>query len=272
MPEESEGKPSRSGWRSEPSSESGWRSGSQPESGWSSDSQPTPGRAHRAPSISRRPNAPALRSRSPDDAPSISRQPNDPTPDTPASGNPGQGTPGQVIPAQTQLLGQPGPQQAASQSTAVIAESRPAAQQAQPGSPLLTGHSPTGHAPASQTATPNLQPINPKFAAKRGNGLAVAGFVCSLCTILFVWTILPVPILWICGLVFSGIGLHRSLKHGLPSRGLAIAGLVISVLTLVAAFTALYLFVVFLESRGGDWEFRYDSDPTEIELDDSLDV
>ena len=102
--------------------------------------------------------------------------------------------------------------------------------------------------------------------------MATAGFVCSLCTVVFFWTILPVPVLWICGLVCSSIGLHRSVKHGLPSRGLAIAGLVISVLSLVAAATAAYLFLAFLERRDGNWEFRYSTEPVEVEESNSLDV
>ena len=74
-----------------------------------------------------------------------------------------------------------------------------------------------------------------------GNGLAVAGFVCSLVSLVMFW----VPgfnfIVWILGIVFSGIGLSRSNKQGAPHRGLAIAGLTIALIP-----GTLLVFVIFL--------------------------
>ena len=68
------------------------------------------------------------------------------------------------------------------------------------------------------------------------NGMAVAGFVCALVALI------PIPflnfILWICGSVFSSIGLSRANK-GAPRKGLAIAGLCVSLLGLVLMIVVL---------------------------------
>lgn len=74
-----------------------------------------------------------------------------------------------------------------------------------------------------------------------GNGLAVAGFVCALVSLVMFW----VPgfnfIVWVLGIVFSGIGLSRANKQDAPHRGLAIAGLVIALVP-----GTLLVFVIFL--------------------------
>ncbi|MYA41148.1 MAG: DUF4190 domain-containing protein [Gemmatimonadetes bacterium] len=63
-----------------------------------------------------------------------------------------------------------------------------------------------------------------------GNGLAVAGFVCALCSVVLFWVPGLNFILWVLGIVFSGIGLSRANNQGRSGRGLAIAGLVIALL------------------------------------------
>ena len=74
----------------------------------------------------------------------------------------------------------------------------------------------------------------------QGNGLAVAGFVCSLLAVVLFWFPGVNFVLWVLGLVFSSVGLNRSNKLNLPHRGLAIAGLVIALVP-----GALLVFVVF---------------------------
>lgn len=74
-----------------------------------------------------------------------------------------------------------------------------------------------------------------------GNSLAVAGFVCALCSLVFFWLIGINFILWVLGIVFSGIGLSRANNQGRSGRGLAIAGLVITLLP-----GTLLIFVIFL--------------------------
>ncbi len=64
--------------------------------------------------------------------------------------------------------------------------------------------------------------------AGRSNGLAVAGFVCSLVALVMFWVPGLNFILWVLGIVFSAIGLSAARRHAAPHRGLAIAGLVIA--------------------------------------------
>lgn len=54
------------------------------------------------------------------------------------------------------------------------------------------------------------------------NGMAIAGFVLALCSLVFCWVPVLNWILLILALIFSIVGVMR------PPRGLAIAGLIIS--------------------------------------------
>lgn len=81
-------------------------------------------------------------------------------------------------------------------------------------------------------------PIQP---SPTGNGLAITGFVCALCSLVLFWVPFVNFALWVLGIVFSAIGLNRSSKHNAPHRGLAIAGLVIALVP-----TTILIFVVFL--------------------------
>ena len=65
------------------------------------------------------------------------------------------------------------------------------------------------------------------------NGLAVAGFILALCAVVFYWVFFLSLfflsfIMWVLGIVFSGIGYSRAKAPGSPGRGLAIAGLSIA--------------------------------------------
>ena len=84
----------------------------------------------------------------------------------------------------------------------------------------------------------NLGGVHP---AQPRNGLAVAGFVCALVSLVFFWVPGLNFVLWVLGIVFSAVGLNRANKQGGTGKGLAVAGLVI---TLVPG--TLLIFLVFL--------------------------
>ena len=75
---------------------------------------------------------------------------------------------------------------------------------------------------------------------QQGNGLAIAGFVCSI----VMW--IPIPflnlVLWLLAVTFSSIGLSRARRLGLPHKGLAIAGLCLS---LIGSVSVILVFLVF---------------------------
>ena len=75
----------------------------------------------------------------------------------------------------------------------------------------------------------------------QGNGMAVAGFVCSLVG-LFLFGIILGPL----GIVFSAIGLSKAKKEGRPLRGLALAGLILGIVATLG-----WLIVIAAVSGGG---------------------
>ena len=90
---------------------------------------------------------------------------------------------------------------------------------------------PDGHAQHSQqTSNVHFHGTAPVYVVQaEKNGLAVAGFVLSLVSLVLAWTILVAGICWILAVVFSAVGLHAANTKGKPHRGLAIAGLAISI-------------------------------------------
>lgn len=95
----------------------------------------------------------------------------------------------------------------------------------------------TPDSPSAQQ--PAAAPQQVVVMQKRGNGMAVAGFVTGLLALIFAVTILLFVLaypLGIPGLIFSAIGLRRA--NADPTRGgkgLAIAGLVLSIIALILA-------------------------------------
>lgn len=69
------------------------------------------------------------------------------------------------------------------------------------------------------------------------NGLAIAGFVCGILSLIFL------PFMSVLAIIFSAIGLSRSNRYGAPHRGLAIAGLVMGIVSIVVSTL---IFVVLL--------------------------
>ena len=74
------------------------------------------------------------------------------------------------------------------------------------------------------------------------NGIAVAGFVCSILSLCLFWLIGVNFILWVLGIVFSAVGLSKANKMpGATNRGLSVAGLWI---TLLPATLLMIVFIV----------------------------
>ncbi len=74
------------------------------------------------------------------------------------------------------------------------------------------------------------------------NGLAVAGFVCSIVGLLLsVWLLLA-----ILGIVFSAIALSKIKRTGEGGRGLAMAGLIIGIVAVALGLSILALAFTFL--------------------------
>ncbi len=65
------------------------------------------------------------------------------------------------------------------------------------------------------------------------SSMALAGFICSLAGFLF-FLIFGFPFfLALLGVIFSGIGLHQTLKGGKSGKGFAIAGLAVGIVTMI---------------------------------------
>lgn len=78
------------------------------------------------------------------------------------------------------------------------------------------------------------------------NGLAIAGFVCSLVGALIFWIILA-PL----GIILGGVGLAKANK-GARHRGLALAAVIIGVLDIVV-----YVILIFaLAKNGGSFSYH----------------
>lgn len=74
------------------------------------------------------------------------------------------------------------------------------------------------------------------------SGMAVAGMVLGILSLLLFWASLLAPLLAILGIVFSTLGMSQSSKPGWTGMGMAVAGLVCSLIT--AAIWVLIVVVV----------------------------
>ena len=82
------------------------------------------------------------------------------------------------------------------------------------------------------------------------NPLAVAGFVCAMCTVVLIWLVFVNLILGVLGLIFSWIGFNRAKKQGLKHRGLALAGLIVAPIALI--LSALLIVGVLVDDESDD--------------------
>ena len=90
--------------------------------------------------------------------------------------------------------------------------------------------------PVQQPAQKEVQPTFViQQAPAASNAMGTAGFIIALVTIFLFWITVLGWILWLLGLIFSGIGVTRKPK------GLAIAGLVISLIGLILLIVVLGL-------------------------------
>ena len=83
------------------------------------------------------------------------------------------------------------------------------------------------------------------------NPLAVAGFVCAICTVVLIWLVFVNLILGVLGLIFSWIGFNRAKKQGLKHRGLALAGLIVAPIALILSAVLIVAVLVYYESDDG---------------------
>ena len=90
--------------------------------------------------------------------------------------------------------------------------------------------------PVQQPAQKEVQPTFViQQAPAASNAMGTTGFIIALVTIFLFWIPVLGWILWLLGLIFSGIGVTRKPK------GLAIAGLVISLIGLILLIVVLGL-------------------------------
>lgn len=109
----------------------------------------------------------------------------------------------------------------------------------------------TNYGPQQQPQT-NYGPQQPPFQQiyhvhapeKKTNGIGTAGFVLALLGVILSWVPVLGWILWLLGLIFSGVGLSKQPK------GLAIAGLVISLISLVILILVIGVFAGAAASYG----------------------
>ena len=89
------------------------------------------------------------------------------------------------------------------------------------------------------TSDPNVAPAPPQ---QGGNGLAVAGLVLGILSLVLFWIPFLGILLGILGLIFGGIGIGRANKVG-KGKGMAIAGLVMGILGILIGLTWIFLIV-----------------------------
>ena len=99
-------------------------------------------------------------------------------------------------------------------------------------------------APQGQNSGENKQTIIIQQPASKSNGIGTAGFVLALAALVLVWAPILNSILWLLGLILSGVGVTKQ------PRGLAIAGLCISLIGLVILLTIFGLFAASAAAAG----------------------
>lgn len=82
------------------------------------------------------------------------------------------------------------------------------------------------------------------YQQPKTNGIGLAGFILSICALVFCWVPILDILLWGLGLIFSLIGLFKA------PRGFAIAGMVISLLFVIMAVVAFIVFGAAIVAMG----------------------
>lgn len=70
------------------------------------------------------------------------------------------------------------------------------------------------------------------------NGMGIAGFICSIASVILCWSTFAGVVLWLLGLTFSAIGMSQR------PRGLAIAGLIISLISFLLFIIIAVIFLI----------------------------
>jgi len=90
------------------------------------------------------------------------------------------------------------------------------------------------------TSDPAGAPQSPQ--QQGGNGLAVAGLVMGILSLVLFWIPFLGILLGLLGLIFGGIGIGRANKVG-KGKGMAIAGLVMGIIGLLLGLAWIFLLV-----------------------------
>lgn len=100
--------------------------------------------------------------------------------------------------------------------------------------------------PAGQNITVTVGADGRMTTPPQSNGMAVAGFILALCSVVLFWTPVVNFVLWILGIVFSAQGMKRAKELGAPNGGLAKAGLIIALVpgTILVVVVFLILIVI----------------------------
>jgi hypothetical protein len=127
------------------------------------------------------------------------------------------------------------------------------------------GQQPPGGAPPGYPPQPpgSYLPYPPPDAQQQqqpGNGMAVAGMVLGIVSVVFFWLPIVGAVIALVGLILSFAGMSRANSIGGKHKGLAIAGLVCSLVGLLLGAYMIYaVFVAFHEVnkykvRSHDWD------------------
>lgn len=82
----------------------------------------------------------------------------------------------------------------------------------------------------------------PPMMRQQNSGMAVAGMMLGICSLVLFWASLLGPLLAVMGIIFSSLGMSQTSRPGFTGRGMAIAGLVCSLIA--AAFWVLLALLV----------------------------
>jgi hypothetical protein len=101
------------------------------------------------------------------------------------------------------------------------------------------GYGPAGYPPPY---------YGPPMMARKTNGMAVAGMVLGIVSLVLFWVWFLAPVLAVLGIIFSGVGISQCNQLRQDGKGMAVAGLVCSLIS--AAFWVLLVIAIesFLDS------------------------
>lgn len=120
----------------------------------------------------------------------------------------------------------------------------PAPQYPAPPAPVVHGPQ-AGYGPAQPGYGPPGYPppyYGPPMMARKTNGMAVAGMVIGILSLVLFWAWFLGPVLAVLGIIFSSVGISQCNRERQEGKGMAIAGLVCSLIS--AAFWVVLVIAV----------------------------